>query len=196
MYRERVGCIAEKIVLDDVLKNGQRRAQIRFVLNWKDRWTRRDLHTSPVSSVEERDGKLGLHTHNSIYVFEEAVLPEPQYLDMANVLELYLDDYGFHFFKGFYYDDEKQPHELDCSINLGLFEDTCLIYQVDGKKDFLCRYLLRDDMMEFYDAIYGQQDHPCPILIHNTGEQDLRVFFLGEEIVVGVGEEKWINSIK
>ena len=93
-------------------------------------------------------------------------------------IELFLRDEGDRFDRGSYYDEAGEAHPLDCFVHAGMFTDSCLIYprsEWDGMA--LCRYFPREDGVEFYDTLYGQQDYSTPLRIHNVGKEPLRVRF-------------------
>jgi len=93
-------------------------------------------------------------------------------------IELYLSDKGARFDRGCHYDERGGEHPLDCFVHVGMVADSCLIYpkgEWDGMA--LCRYFPRQDGVEFYDTLYGQQDYSTPLRIHNVGSTPLRVRF-------------------
>jgi len=198
LYRERVGCIATGIRKstyyshDDVLI-----LRMFFIQDAEGRWINRALRTSPVTEIREQGKTLEIHTENSIYVLEPAEMPEPEYRDEAELIELYLNDEDTRFCKGFYYDAEKKPHELSCHVHVGTFVDTCLIYLEEDEfmNDTACRYYLRYGSVEFYDTLYHQQDYSRRMLIHNTSKHPMEIKFEGFNAVWTIlpGSEKLIT---
>ena len=197
LYRERVGCIATGIRKstyyshDDVLI-----LRMFFVQDAEGRWINRALRTSPVTEIREQGEILEIQTQNSVYVLEQTKMPEPEYRDEAELIELYLNDEDTRFCKGFYYDADKKPHELACYVHVGTFVDTCLIHLAE--EEFMgataCRYYLRYGSVEFYDTLYHQQDYSRPMLIHNTSLHPMRIKFEGFPAVwtIAPGSEKYI----
>lgn len=197
LYRDRVGCIATGIrksttySRDDVLY-----LRMFFIRDAEGQWISRHLRTSPVTEIREQDGILEIQTQNSVYVLEPTEIPEPEYQDTAELIELYLNDEDTRFCKGFYYDAEKKPHELACYVNIGTFVDTCLIHLAEEEfmGDTACRYYLRSGSVEFYDTLYHQQDYSRRMLIHNTSQHPMKIKFERFNAVwtIAPGEEKYI----
>lgn len=181
LYRERVGCIAQNIERKEYCVDGETAnvLEMKFVQDRDGRWICRYLRTSPVSEILEKENVIEVHTQNSIYVFESVELVPPVYQDTSNLIELYLSDEGHRFCKGFYYDEDKQPHELVCWIHVGMFVDSCLIFlhRPQTLGTIVCRYYIRSDSVEFYDTLYQQQEYSIPILIHNQTPKPMRVRF-------------------
>jgi len=181
LYQERVGCLTKNIHRGHTYDGGQCRMHMTFIQDGAGNWINRGLRTSPVSEIVETEHGLEIHTMNSIYVFEEAELREPEYLDVADTIELYLSDEENHFCKGIYYDADKDPHELECVVHLGTFQDSYLLC-VDGNvMQSVCRYFPRFSSLQFYNSIPRQNSYHQPIVIHNIGEVPLRVTFQGSD---------------
>ena len=177
LYQERVGCLTKNIHRGHTYAGGQYRMHMTFIQDGAGNWINRDLRTSPVSEIVENERGLEIHTMNSIYVFEKAELCEPEYLDVADTIELYLNDEENHFCKGIYYDVDKTPHELECIVHLGTFQDSCILC-VDGNvMHSVCRYFPRFSSIQFYNSLPRQDSYRQPIVIHNIGENPLRVTF-------------------
>ena len=197
LYRDRVGCIATGIHKSttyssyDVIY-----LRMSFIQDADGRCIHRALRTSPVTEIRDQGKILEIHTMNSIYVFEQATMPEPEYRDEADLIELYLTDENTRFCKGFYYDAEKKPHELACEVHVGTFVDTCLIYLTEkgltGKT--VCRYYLHPSTVEFYDTLYRQQDYSRRMLIHNTSRSPMEIKFerFPSAWTIASGGEKYI----
>jgi len=111
-------------------------------------------------------------------VFEPTTLKEPVFQDEAELIELYLST-GSHdmFCTGYYYDADKNPHELVNHMHVGTFQDSCLIMQKDRIGATVCRFFPFPDSIEFYDTIYHQQDYSRRMLIHNAGKTPIQVKF-------------------
>lgn len=177
LYIERVGCITKKILKGRPHEDGRFYMHIAFERDGAGNWTNLALRTSPVSDIKESNGVVEIHTENSIYVFEPAELTEPEYQDDAELIELYLCDEGDQFCAGFYYDAEKKPHKLECSVHVGTFTDSCLIQLAERPGVFVCRYFPHGRSVEFYNTLYRQQDYSRRLLIHNAAARPLRVEF-------------------
>ena len=178
LYEERIGCLATDFVYDDMGRLEGCRLHMRFVEDEDGKPISRRLRTSPVSKVEETETGITLYTYNSIYVFENAELKEPTYAEEALLTELYLStDEDYYFCKGFYYDEEKYPHELLGHIHVGMFQDSVLVSLQENAMDTVCLFFPYSECIVFYDTIYGQQDYSVPILIHNVGKSSFQVEF-------------------
>ena len=184
LYQERMGCLTKNIHRGHTYDGGQYRMHMTFIQDNAGNWINRSLRTSPVSEIVETKHGLEIHTMYSIYLFEEAELCEPEYLDAADTIELYLNDEENLFCKGFYYDDGKAPHELECVVHLGTFQDSCILC-IDGNvMQSVCRYFPRFNSIQFYNSIPRQDSYRQSIVIHNIGETPLRVTFQG-------GDAEW-----
>lgn len=177
-YAERLNCIASQLHYDEEPVYGSDhlfRMRMHFVENKNGQPINRDIHTSVVLDVKETDnGGLKIYTRNSVYILEKAVLKEITYQDAAELVELYLSlEENYHFAKGFYYDDDKKPHELEYEIHLGMFTDTVLIgtHEDTQLTRYLCRYYYNNSNVEFYSA------PRIPMLIHNVGTSPLEIKF-------------------
>lgn len=201
-YEAIVKCVAVNFHYDDVPSHEEYyRSRMKFVRNELGQPVCRSLHTSTVWSVEETENGVKLMTSNSIYVFEKAEIKEIPKLEEANLIELYMsleDDYCFG--AGFYYDAEKNAHELREYVHLGMFQDSVLIHIVKDEllMDCACRYFPMGNSVEFYDTLYCEQDYSTPMLIHNTGKQELQIRFQMYEHVwtIKPGESKRIIPFK
>lgn len=180
-YKLYLGCKAVGIQFDSQPDfENKHRLWMHFIQDENGNWIRRDLHTSIVYQINETVDGIEVHTHNSIYYLQKTVLEEPEYREEAELIELYLSlDDNCNFCKGFYYDCNKEKHELFPYIHVGLVVDTALvgIKERIEECDFLCRYYIWPDKIEFYNTIYQQQDYSVPILVHNNGSQNLIVCF-------------------
>lgn len=178
---------------------GYYRLWLEFVQDSNGKWLNRSLHTSIVYKVEETDSCVKIHTNNSIYHLQKAKIQEPVFQEDAELIELYLSLQEHSYFcKGFYYDENSNPHELFVHINIGFAVDTALIGTAEDAiwGVYACRYYIRPDKIEFYDTLYGQQDYSKPILIHNIGNKDLVVGFefFDHTWTIKPGESKRIVS--
>ncbi len=197
-YEERINCIATNFHYDDCPSHGRfYRLHMDFVQKENGDWVKRHLHTSTVREVEENEFGLIIYTSYSIYTFKKAVLKEAVYQDAANLIELYMSmEDDFYFGKGFYYDKNKQPHELKKWVHLGMFQDSVLIYPKtsDPSMGTVCRYFPYHSLIEFYDTLYHQQEYKTPMLIHNTGNDNLPVKFQEDSRTwtIKPGEAKYI----
>lgn len=180
LYKERVGCIAKKIRTQtlNIEEKPYQIIRMEFVMDSSGRWIYKRLRTSPVLDVYKKNGRVEIKTINSIYVLEPAELPTQEYQDAVDLIELYLSDEGNRFVKGFYYDADKAPHELEAFVHEGLIVDSCLVHFAD---DFItgivCRYFIQPETIEFYDTLYHQQEYNTPILIHNCSDKPMKVEF-------------------
>ena len=206
LYKERINCLATNLRYDEKIfkdKTTETILCVDFIQDEEGKWINRHLNTSPVYKVVEVENGIDICTLNSIYTFIEAEMIPPVYQDEANLIELYLSrERDDRFIKGFYYDEDKVPHELAAGVHLGMFVDSVLMRfvaeedQIKYLGSYACRYFIRYSGIEFYDTIYGQQAYPIDILIHNVGNYDMevKVEFLPEEWVVPVGESKRLPS--
>ena len=177
LYQERVDCLTKNIQRGHTYDGGQYRMHMTFIQDGAGNWINRGLRTSPVSEIVENEHGLEIHTMNSIYVFEEAELREPKYLDAADTIELYLNGEEKHFCKGIYYDADKAPHALECVVHLGTFQDSCILCVDSNVMQSVCRYFPSFSSIQFYNSIPRQNSYRQPIVIHNIGETLLRVTF-------------------
>lgn len=178
LYKERVGCIAKNIHMQEICLEDTSGQVIRmdFVVDGHNRWINKKLRTSPLVAVEKKGEQIKIKTVNSIYVLEPAMLPKQKYQDAADLIELFLSDEGDRFVKGVYYDVEKVAHELQASIHVGMIVDSCLVYLAeDDISSIVCRYFIQPDTIEFYDTIYHQQEYKTPILIHNCSNEVMTI---------------------
>lgn len=198
MYRNRINCLATNFQYDDISYNKNlHRLTMDFIENAAGQPIKRKLHTSLVYEVVETADGMTIYTHNSIYVFQNAVAKKISFQNVANLIELYLtDDDGYYFELGYLYDENKVVHALTRNLHIGMFQDSVLIDTVDkGKfKDCVCRFFPQWGGIEFYDTLYHQQDYELPILIHNTGTTPLIIRFQGIKAkwTVPPGESKRI----
>lgn len=179
LYLNRVGCLTKNIRKGHVASDGSYVICMTFSQDEHGMPINRTLRTSPVTKILETDGRLEIHTQNSIYVFREAKMSEPCYLDEANLIELFLSDEGYQFCAGFYYDEMKNPHKLHEYVHVGMFQDSVLIHFGDNPGDTACRYFPFGNVIEFYDTLYHQQPYEIPMLIHNQGCESLTIRFQG-----------------
>ncbi len=198
LYADAEGCIAVNLRYDEGSDyNGFQRMHLDFVQDEKGNWINRGIHTSSVYEVKPTEKGIAIHTHNSIYVLENAVLKDTPICTNKNTIELYLSlDDRYHFGKGFYWDENGEPHELVADINVGMFTDTVLIGLPDKRigGDYICRYYYRSDI-KFYDTLYHQQDYSKPMLIHNTSKDkplQISFEFYDKKWTLAPGESKQI----
>lgn len=173
LYEDRINCIAIDFVLPD---EDNPFFFCRFVQTEDGNWINRALRTSSVEQLKTTNWGFAVQTANSIYLFEEAEPKPAKYLEVENTIELYLSmEAKFHFVKGFYYDDEGVPYELTEYPHLGMFMDSVLIAAKEREMfpQYMCRYYMHDDCIEFYDTIYGQQPYETPIVIRNLDDKDM-----------------------
>lgn len=201
LYKDRINCIAIDFHYDErPVYEDKYRMNMTFVQTERGLWCKRRLHTSIVLQVEETEKGVKIHTYNSIYVFEKAKLRKVPYQDTADLIELYLSlEDNDYFGKGFYYDANKQPHELREYVHVGMFQDSVLVGFVpeDELRGYVCRYF-PNEQVEFYSTLYGQQDYSTPMLIHNTGKDDLIVRFqmYPHAWTISPGESKYIKPFE
>ena len=201
LYKDRINCIAVDFHYDmRPVYDGKYRMNMKFVQTEDGLWCKRRLHTSIVLKVEETKNGVNIHTYNSIYVFEKAILKEIPYQDSANLIELYLSlEDNDYFGKGFYYDADKQTHELVEIVHVGMFQDCVLVCFMpeDELHGCVCRYF-PNEQIEFYNTLYGQQDYSTPMLIHNTGKKDLIICFqmFPYKWTIAPGESKYIKPFE
>lgn len=159
--------------------------RIEFAFNTRGEWTNKNIRTSMVSQIVEKDNLFKIYTANSIYVFEPAEKPVPVYQDAAELIELYINDEMNCFCKGFYYDENKQPEELFSMTHLGMVVDSCLICTKEGVffSSPICRYFIRNNGVEFYDTLYNQQDYSTKMLIHNTADVAMTISFEFSDVI-------------
>ncbi len=198
LYKSRINCIATNFCYDEhSFHEGKYRMQMIFIQTDSGLWCTRKLHTSLVSHVEEHENQIKIYTANSIYTFEKAVLNKIPYRDESNLIELYLSlEDSSYFGKGFYYDANKKPYELEKYVHYGRIQDSVLINCLSCEElqsETVCRYFPKG-CIEFYDTLYGQQDYSTPMLIHNTGKEPLvvRFQFHPKEWTILSGESKYI----
>lgn len=181
LYSERMYCIAKNIRPRQVSVDGDYILCMDFIQNPEGQWINRHLNTSVVSKISVKGDILTIHTRNSVYKFQKVDVGKPDYLDEAGVIELWLDNSYEHFCKGIYYNKKKEPEDLTGDMHVGMFTDTYLIgvrEQCDYG-NYICRYYLGGNKIEFYDTIYHQQDYSERMIIHNTGTEPLQIEFEG-----------------
>ena len=174
MYMSRIHCIATNTQTE--VRGIHTVVHMDFVYDKNNVPINRHLRTSPITELTVNQDHLTIRTWNSLYILQRVEPPEVTYQDAADLIELYLTDEGYNFAAGYYYDREKNPHKLDCSIHAGMVTDSCLIRFEDG---IVCRYFPSIFGVMFYNTIYKQQDYSRPILIHNVGRDALRIQFEG-----------------
>ena len=201
LYKDRINCIAIDFHYDErPVYEDKYRMNMTFAQTERGLWCKRRLHTSIVLKVEETKNGVNIHTYNSIYVFERAILKEIPYQHSANLIELYLSlEDNDYFGKGFYYDAGKQPHELVEIVHIGMLQDSVLVCFMPGDElhGCVCRYF-PNNQVEFYNTLYGQQDYSTPMLIHNTGKKDLIICFqmFQYKWTIAPGESKYIKPFE
>lgn len=190
LYMNRINCIATNVQTET--RGIYTVAHLDFVYDKNNVPIHRHLRTSPLAELHVNGDSLHIRTWNSVYVLERVEPPEVTYQDAADLIELYLNNEEYNFAAGYYYDAEKKPHKLDCSIHAGMVTDSCLICFEDG---IVCRYFPSASGVVFYNTIYKQQDYSRPILIHNVGRDALRIRFEGFPAVWTIlpGQEKTIR---
>ncbi len=189
LYRERINCIANQLCFDAFeTYGGYRRLRMVFVEDEKGNPIHRNLHTSSVLNVEEKDDEIHVYTRNSIYIFKKAKLTPKKYIqDACNMIELYMSSAENHFFaRGVYYDDDKQIFELKKWVNSGMIQDSVLLDMEDIVEDTegdivvdktVARYFPTANEIMFYDNLCDRRDNAIPLLIHNTGSENIVVKF-------------------
>lgn len=195
-YLKRKNYVA-KGIRKDVYSSGQFRAYIDFVETADGRWTSSYIHTSLVLDVVEEETEVRLYTKNSVYVFERVPLKELKYKEEPELIELFLsNEEADKFCKGIYYDQDKKPYDLVGYTHVGMFVDTFLIgiKEMAELDEFVCRYYIKKEDIEFYDTLYGQQDYSTRMLIHNEGTTPLviKFEFMKAHWIIQPGEEKYI----
>ena len=102
-------------------------------------WSNRNFRTSPVEEIRElSEGGLEIITRRSVYRFEQATLKPLVFLDEALLVELYMTVDNYQFCNGYFYDSEKQPHQLTYDIYGGMFQDSVLTRRADALMGQLC----------------------------------------------------------
>lgn len=196
-YKGIIGCIVQNIRESTSFYHDGTFARVDLVQDSSGKWINRNFRTSPVEEIRElEDGRLEIITENSVYRFEPAELQPPVYLDEAEVIELYLDNNNAQFCNGYYYDQDKQPHQLTYDVHGGMFQDSVLIRKAeDPMGEYVCRYFPRNSSIQFYDTIYRQQDYATPMMIHNNGDLPLKIKFQKFRAVwiIQPGESKMIT---
>lgn len=195
-YRSLEGCIAQNIREGTYLFSDEKIMRIDIIQDPDGNWINRNFHTSPMEEIRElENGGLEIITMRSVYRFEPAEPRAPVYQDDAELIELYLCDQNYQFAAGYYYDADKQPHQLKDSVHLGTFQDSVLISQSDNFSNCVCRYFPLGRTVEFYDTIYQQQDYSRRLLIHNTGSTPLTIRFQGFQAswIIHAGESEMIT---
>ena len=199
LYRERIGCIATDFQWDYYVSyKGRNRLFMRFVIDSNGMYINRKLHTSYVESVTgDSDGVIRLVTENSIYVFESATIREAEYLDDKNVIELFLDEANDYYLgRAYYFDSIGKRQLLDYHINLGMFQDSVLIFGTEGEIEgyTLCRFFPKEAGVLFYKTFCEDEIYTIPMLLHNTGASDLtiRVDWHSNTWTIKPGESKRI----
>ena len=181
LYENRINCVAVDFEREMISAHDEKyRMRIVFIQNEDGLWCKRELLTSIVERVEKCNAEIKVYTHNSIYRFEETELKKVPYLDTVHLIELYLSlEDNDYFGRGFYYDEEKRPHELVKHVCRGLFQDSVHIglKEDDALQGVMCRYFPRREAIEFYDTLYERQNAAIPMVIHNTGKKDLKIGF-------------------
>lgn len=182
LYRNRIVCIATDFRWDNYVSyKGRNRLLMRFVLDKNGMYINRKLHTSYVEEVtEDSDGVIRLVTENSIYVFERATIREAEYLDDKNVIELFLDEGNDYYLgRAYYFDSIGKRQLLDYHINLGMFQDSVLIFGTEGEIAGcpLCRFFTKEGGDLFYKTFCENEIYTLPMLVHNTGTSDLTLRF-------------------
>ena len=190
LYMDRIHCIATNVQTE--VRGIYTVAHLDFVYDKNNVPINRHLRTSPLTELQISETGLRIHTRNSVYVLERVDPPEMTYQDTADLIELYLNNEEYNFAAGYYYDAEKKPHKLDRSIHVGTVVDSCLICFDGG---IVCRYFPSMYGVVFYNTIYKQQDYSRPILIHNVGQEPLRIQFEGFPAAWTIlpGQEKTIR---
>ena len=179
-YKDRVGCVATGFYYDDYSVAGLYRLNMTFVRTPDGQYANRGLHTSVVLEVKDKPGGFDLVTAYSVYSFEKAQLNEIPVKENRNVIELFLShEDNYLFSKGFYHDPDGKAYDLVADIHVGMIQDSVLVRPVanDEIYDCVCRYFPESYGIEFYNTLYGQQSYSVPMLIHNTGVNDLEVRF-------------------
>lgn len=190
LYMNRVNCIATNVQTE--VRGIYTVAHMDFVYDKNNVPIHRHLRTSPLAELQVNGDSMQIRTWNSVYVLERVEPPKVIYQDAADLIELYLNSEEYNFAAGYYYDTEKKPHKLDCSIHAGMVTDSCLIYFDAG---IVCRYFPSMYGVMFYNTIYKQQDYSRPILIHNVGREPICIRFEGFPAVWTIlpGREKTIR---
>lgn len=178
-YEERMNCIAKNLRYGEQNAYGECRLYMDFIQNPEGKWINKHLNTSSVSEIMREGERLTISTRNSVYILQKEEIQEPDYQDAAELIELYFDDSYEHFCRGTYYDEEKKPHDLVGYTHSGMFTDTYLIGMEEDAMfgEYMCRYYLGSERIEFYDTLYNQQDYSTRMLIHNTGNTPLQIQF-------------------
>lgn len=115
---------------------------------------------------------------------------------IESLVELYFDDNYEHFCRGVYYDQECVAHSLVGEFRMGMFTDTYSIFygEKERQKRPLLRYYMGADYVEFYESNFADPES-TRIIIHNIGEQELKVAFQYGEVLwkLEPGEQKEIK---
>lgn len=156
-----------------------------FVVDGNNQWTNRYLRTSRVIDIIQNDKEIIIQTKNSVYTFVEVKPKEIEYLNEKSLIELFMStDIPFKFVKGIYYDKEGNRFELVGDVHLSMLVDTVLIRRVDHHQGYLARYYDCYNRVEFYDYSYDEDKKMIPLLIHNSGSENLEIELNGKSYCI------------
>ena len=178
-YRNLEGCIARNIREDTSFYRDGTFARVDVIQDPCGRWINHNFKTSPLEEIRELDdGGLELITMRSVYRFEPAEMVPPVYQDAANLIELYMTVDNYQFCNGYFYDDNKEPHQLSYYVHAGMFQDSVLVRREDALMgDYVCRYFPLGTKIKFYNTLYREQNYAYPMLIHNTSDVPIKIEF-------------------
>lgn len=170
LYEDRVGAVAINLRPEKPEKDGSFRVYMDFVRLANGLMTSMYLHTSSVESIVETEDELRIVTCNSIYIMKRTTLPDPDYLDEKELLELFISNQASYMFcRGVYYDENGIPVELKGMEHPGMFTDSFLIGLPNKYEwgSFLCRYYVGWDSIDFYSIECDR------MMIHNEGKDPI-----------------------
>ena len=194
LYSNRIGCITKNIhvkqylIFDDIFV-----LQMNFTQDPNGKWINRCLQTSDLVDITTENEQTIVKTANSIYIFEPASFSNIEYLDEADVIELYLNHEVTQFCRGFYYDHKKMHHELTYEIRHNLLSTVCLIRQLDCPPNIHCRYYIGDRIV-FCSPYQNRRFFTRNYLIHNVSDKPLDIRFEehAEFWTIEPGEKQYI----
>jgi len=194
LYSDRIGCITKNIhikqylIYEDIYV-----LRMNFTQDPSGKWINRYLQTSDLLDVYGEKDQLIVKTANSLYIFEPASFTNVEYLDEADIIELYLNHEVTQFCRGFYYDLKNKPHELTYEIRHNLLSTICIIRKLDSPPNVLCRYYIGDRIV-FCEPYLDGRHYKKNFLIHNVSDKPLEIRFEehSEIWTIAPGEKQYI----
>ena len=176
-YQYWAGCYTDNIWLRPFpsVNSPEECLKAIFVVDAEGMAVNKNLRTSPIRNMEASEGRVTVRTYNSVYVFEEKLLPKAVYREEADLLELWMGSGPYKFDKGVHYDKNGTPHDLTVMVHLGMLRDSFLICHRDNVYNIAARYFMGFQSIEWYDTLTGSQDYSTPMRIHNTSDHPLLI---------------------